>query len=538
VLARLRTAAESLEVGPDRAELARRAARLALELTGSAHCVIGWGDPSGAYEQLVSASADGTVLTDSDAAATLAAASGMSRAGARQPSARAVLGAELRVAGHGRGMIAVDRGDPYTELERQAFGAFAASAALAMSTAAMRERQEAIESALEQAANVLTAVSQHAVTGQSLTDFYRRMAKTVGELVGAGKVLFWQLRDNKLTPVPGGYGVAEGFLERLGPTPCDPAADSLASRVVFQDLLFRANRSDRAAEFTSVLDQLGVSNAMSVPWRAGEERLGLVAAYDSVRPGGFTREDTWVLQEAGLAAGLVTRLWQTQHDLRKSLERLTKVDAARQMLLRSMNTVVDTERKRFVSELHDDALQKLTAAEIQLARLAPKVEAEAASIETVVSLLQETEAALRRLVFEVHPPSLESPDGLEQSIRDRLASLGQGDIDYEIGVDVPRDLTLDMNSLLFRQISEAITNVERHSRATRVKVALQRSEGGILGVVEDNGQGFVVAERSNLPGHLGLQALKERTLMAGGRYSIDSRPGSGTRIEFWIPIDG
>ena len=529
-------AAESVAVAPDQAELAHRAAGLALELTGSLHCVIGYGDASGAHEHLLSVSADGTLLTDAEAAA-LAAATGMSQAGGGLPSQRAVLHSELRAAGHGIGMIAVDRGDPYTELERQTFGMFAAAAALALDAAAMRERQNAIESALEQAAEVLTAVSQQAVTGQSLTDFYRRLAKTVGELVGAGKVLFWQLRDNVLTPVPGGYGVTESFLANLGATPCDPAADSLASRIVFQDLLFRANRSDRTAEFTSVLDQLGVSNAMSVPWRAGEERLGLVAAYESVRPGGFTREDTWVLQNAGLAVGLVTRLWQTQQDLRKSLERLTKVDAARQMLLKSMSTVVDTERKRFVSELHDDALQKLTAAEIHLARLAPKVEAEAASMETVASLLQETEAALRRLVFEVHPPSLESPEGLEQSIRDRMSSLGQGDIDYEIGVDVPRDLTLDMNSLLFRQVSEAVTNVERHSRATRVKVDLQRSEGGILGVVEDNGQGFVVAERSNLPGHLGLQALKERTLMAGGRYSIDSRPGSGTRIEFWIPID-
>ena len=532
MLARLNSAAESLEVGPDQAKLARRAAGLALELTDSAHCVIGWGD---GYDQMVSASADGTVLSDANAAA-LAGSSGVSQAGGGPPWQGPVLRADLRVAGQSVGMIAVDRADPYTELERQNFGAFAASAALALYAAALRERQNAIESALEQAAEVLTAVSQHAVTGQSLTDFYRRLAKTVGELVGAGKVLFWQLRDDVLTPVPGGYGVTEGFLASLATTPCDPAADSLASRVVFQDLLFRANRSDRTVEFTSVLDELGVSSAMSVPWRAGEERLGLVAAYDSVRPGGFTREDTWVLQNAGLAVGLVTRLWQTQQDLRKSLERLTKVDAARQMLLKSMNTVVDTERKRFVSELHDDALQKLTAAEIHLARLVPKVDAEAASIETVVSLLQETEAALRRLVFEVHPPSLESPDGLEQSIRDRLASLGQGDIDYEIGVDVPRDLTLDMNSLLFRQVSEAINNVERHSRATRVKVTLQSSDGGILGVVEDNGQGFVVAERSNLPGHLGLQALKERTLMADGRYSIESQPGSGTRVEFWIPI--
>ena len=55
-------------------------------------------------------------------------------------------------------------------------------------------------------------------------------------------------------------------------------------------------------------------------------------------------------------------------------------------------------------------------------------------------------------------------------------------------------------------------------------------------VVVDDGRGFVVSERNNLPGHLGLLAVKERALMAGGWYKIESQPGLGTRIEFWMPI--
>jgi len=59
---------------------------------------------------------------------------------------------------------------------------------------------------------------------------------------------------------------------------------------------------------------------------------------------------------------------------------------------------------------------------------------------------------------------------------------------------------------------------------------------GLHGVVADDGRGFIVAERNNLPGHLGLLAVKERALMAGGWYKIESQPGLGTRIEFWMPI--
>ena len=87
------------------------------------------------------------------------------------------------------------------------------------------------------------------------------------------------------------------------------------------------------------------------------------------------------------------------------------------------------------------------------------------------------------------------------------------------------------------RVAEAVGNVERHSRATRVEVSLKAANGGLLGVVRDNGQGFEVSERSNLPGHLGLLALRERSLKAGGRYKIESRPGAGTHVEFWIPLD-
>ena len=58
----------------------------------------------------------------------------------------------------------------------------------------------------------------------------------------------------------------------------------------------------------------------------------------------------------------------------------------------------------------------------------------------------------------------------------------------------------------------------------------------MLGVVDDDGAGFSVADRSNLPGHLGLLALRERALMAGGWYKIESQPGAGTHVEFWIPV--
>jgi signal transduction histidine kinase len=451
---------------------------------------------------------------------------------------RATASADLRTGGRVLGRLVVARVDNYTDAERQALAIFAGQAANAIDTAIRLRSTDRVERANELAVEVLLAVSSHAVAGQSLSDFYSRLARTVGELVGARRVLFWRLGDDgMLAPIPaGGFGVDRAFVARLVPTQCIPDGNDVASRVVFGDLIFRASTTDTDNENGYVLERLGVASAISVPWRAGEERLGLVAAYDSVRPDGFSREDTSVLQKAGLAAGLVTRLWHTQDDLRKSVERLTKVDGARQLLLKNMTSVVEKERQRFVTELHDDALQKLTAAEIQLGRLRPQDSIDPHALETLQDLLEQTETALRRLVFDVRPPALESPNGLAQSIRDRLAMLEPSGVEHELVFELAGELTPDDRSMIFREVVEAVGNVERHARAKHVKVSLTDADGGVLGVVQDDGEGFVVAERSNLPGHLGLLALRERALMAGGRYTIESQPGAGTRIEFWIPL--
>ncbi len=202
-----------------------------------------------------------------------------------------------------------------------------------------------------------------------------------------------------------------------------------------------------------------------------------------------------------------------------------------------VSTAVDHERKRFANQLHDDALQKLTAAELQLQRLGTAARPNMPILTQVRSLLGQTEDALRRLLFEVRPPALEAPEGLAESIRDRLAMFHSlTAIEPELELDLPDGLTYEFKSTVFRQVAEALTNIEKHAGATRVQVRVVTSDTGIHGVVTDDGKGFVVAQRNNLPGHLGLLALKERALMAGGWYKIESQPGLGTRIEFWLPL--
>jgi signal transduction histidine kinase len=108
-------------------------------------------------------------------------------------------------------------------------------------------------------------------------------------------------------------------------------------------------------------------------------------------------------------------------------------------------------------------------------------------------------------------------------------------VEAEIDLVLPDNHPFEIKSIVFRQVSEALTNVEKHASATRVQITVKERDGGIHGSVVDDGRGFVVAERDKLPGHLGLLALRERSLLAGGWCEITSEPGNGTRVEFWIP---
>ena len=552
-------------------EVAERALELSLDLTKSSVAFLALVDDSGDRRQVYTRAAVPSEALSEDqidkmVKKTVPTAGSVD--GARrnpEPAQSTFCGRVLQAGGRTIGTIGVVNKSGFTAVQRCSFSLFANQLAAAIEIARLHERRqemvdalvnlraeldrseeqrlrseerarstERLERAHELAVEALLAVSVHARVGKDLTDFYRRLTGTVAQLVGADKVLFWQVNDNKtLTAIPGSHGIDDGFIARLKPGRCDPEIDDLASRVVYKDVIYRAARADADPDSLVVLDALGVTTAISVPWRAGDHRLGLVAAYDSRNPEGFSREDTWVLHKAGLAAGLVWQLRQAETDLKKTVERLQKVDSARQLLLKNSSEAADKIRRRFATELHDDALQKLTAAELHLHRVSPD---RLGPVDDARALLQQAEDALRKLLFEVRPPALELPGGFEETIRDRILILRSlTGIEADLELDLPDDVQYEIKSVVFRQVSEAITNVEKHSAATRVQVTVKAEGGGIAGVVMDNGRGFVVEERDHLPGHLGLLTLTERALLAGGWCKISSEPGNGTRVEFWVP---
>src|SRR6266550_2790713 len=512
VLDAVESASAELSKHKSVADVAHAALTKAVELTKSSVAFLALADDDGEGKRVFSMAEDpNRALPENEIERIFATAAAFSAPMANAtwsaisdtggPAIRSTCAQSLQVSGRSLGMIGVASPSGYTAVQQKTFAIFANQVAAAIAVAQLGERRQAmidtlvnlradldrserqrlineeraksaerVERAHEAAVDALLAVSRHARTGHGLADFYRRLTRSIAELVAAEKVVFWQLDDGgMLQPIAGAHCVDNEFMAGLRPAPCSPDSDDVASRVVFHDLMFRAARTDDSSDFHYVLDALGVRNAVAVPWRAGDQRLGLVAAYDSRRAEGFSREDTWVLQKAGLAAGLVWQLKYVDRDLKRTAERLEKVDAARQMLLKNVSTAVDKARKRFAGDLHDDALQKLTAAEIHLQRLREPNGDGPALLNEAQLMLAETEEALRRLLFEVRPPALEVPGGFLETIQERIRMLRSlTGAEVETDLELPDELSYEYRSMLFRQLTEAIANVEKHASATRV----------------------------------------------------------------------
>ena len=140
---------------------------------------------------------------------------------------------------------------------------------------------------------------------------------------------------------------------------------------------------------------------------------------------------------------------------------------------------------------------------------------------------------LRSLLVELYPPTL-SREGLRAAVSDLAAPLSARNIDVEI--DVPEDLGVDedVEAVLFRSAQEALRNIAAHAHATTVHLGVRHEDGHVVLAISDDGRGFDMRVHSP-DGHLGLTLVADLVSDAGGRLSVESRPGAGTSVTVVIP---
>jgi signal transduction histidine kinase len=227
----------------------------------------------------------------------------------------------------------------------------------------------------------------------------------------------------------------------------------------------------------------------------------------------------------------------------RAREALRESERKRVDVLARMLRAEDEERARIAADLHDDTIQVLTGSLLSIDRVLRAARASGTGVPTALTdarvLLASTLERTRRLMFEIRPPLLES-HGLGRAVGELLDQTRRDmGLHVAVTVDVAR-LSASVESLVYRTVQELVANARKHARATRLDVTLAAAGGRIEGVVSDDGAGFDTArarDRSVMRLHLGLEAVAERLRLAGGDFSIESRPGQGTIARFGLPID-
>lgn len=237
---------------------------------------------------------------------------------------------------------------------------------------------------------------------------------------------------------------------------------------------------------------------------------------------------------------LEMRVGQRTSALTHSLTELERSMAERRSLVSSLVTAQEEERRRIASDIHDDTLQTLIAVSMKVERMRrePADSSTRADLEAILDGTREAIGRLRTLLFDVHPAALER-DGLASAIEAYLERIrASGGPDFGIHADLAHDPAPETRATLYRIAQEALTNMRKHARATRVDVTLRGDGDGFWMRISDDGTGFDVEQADGRnDGHLGLTTMRERASVADGVLHIESAPGRGTVIEVRLPAD-
>ena len=271
-----------------------------------------------------------------------------------------------------------------------------------------------------------------------------------------------------------------------------------------------------------VLKEVGMRSCLTAVIRGTEAPYGFVSLY--------TRETRlWTTEESEflqLAANILNVAVATKiaSDLRRVL--MCRVVRAK-----------EEERKRIAVEIHDDAVQVMTAVNLHLSPLIEHLEGQEYKRQgrEVQETVRLTIGRLRGLLFQLIPPELQL-HGLAPALRLLLETL-QADSgvrwaleDRLMGEPAPATALV-----VYRIVQEALGNVRKHAGASNVQLLVASGEGGVDVRIEDDGCGSSPANR-HAPGHLGVLGMSARAEMSGGRLRVRSATGRGTIIECWIPI--
>jgi len=270
--------------------------------------------------------------------------------------------------------------------------------------------------------------------------------------------------------------------------------------------------------------------AIAVPLRAGFENFGVVV-FGSPQPGTYTEDHRDLLTAICNQAVVALQNAQLYQDLMEEKEHIVAVE--------------EDARKKLARDLHDGPTQTIAAIAMRLNYARMLLEKEPAHVgEELVhieELARHTTKEIRHLLFTLRPLILET-QGLQAALAQYVSKLAETDampIHLETMPEADQRLDQDTQGVIFYILEEAIRNARKHARAKHIWMRLYLQDDAFVAEVEDDGRGFDVDDvqvRYDEHDSLGVINMHERAELIGGRLTLASAPGQGTRVTLTVPL--
>jgi signal transduction histidine kinase len=431
------------------------------------------------------------------------------------PPMRTFLGVPILLRGVAYGNLYLtekEGGEDFTDEDEEVVTLLASQAAVAIENARLYESSRAWAHQLESLDEITNAMVSEIEPARLLHLIVKRMSELLDARFVA--VLLAHSDDRLVIEAAHGEGEDELIGTRLS------AERSKAGRV------FREGRSERV---DSVLDdpeadpdlmrRVRATAGLWVPLVVRDRPIGVLMALDRRDPDPrFTDSDERLAQR--FAARVAVAVDLSQRVARTTVQRIIGGQ--------------EQERRRLSRELHDETGQALTSILLGLkavgeARDTDRFDDALADLrELVVATLQD----VKRLAVELRPKALDD-FGLVPALERLASSFAEQtgiQTQLESRLDEPR-LPGETETVLYRLVQEALTNVVKHARAERVSIVLLSKPDRVGLVIEDDGRGF----DADRPGEgIGLIGMRERVALVGGRLDVESSD-AGTTIVVEVP---
>lgn len=236
-------------------------------------------------------------------------------------------------------------------------------------------------------------------------------------------------------------------------------------------------------------------------------------------------------------------LSESNESLRSEVKKRTESEKLRVALLRKIVKTQEDERKRIARDIHDHIGQGMTGLQLKLEILLDKYEKEselAAELAQVKSIANQIDSEVDFLAWELRPAVLDDlglSAAMKKFVHDWSKHFNIPAEFHQIGLD-GKHLLPEIEINLYRIGQEALNNISKHAQASNVSAILERRDGTVSLIIEDDGKGFEPSKKAVMTGDdrgMGLLGMKERAELVGGKFEIESSVGNGTTIYARVP---